>query len=48
LLKALTGFESKTNIHEGISQFVKWYRSYYWNKSTQSNKIFQFTLNKKF
>ena len=29
LLKALTGFEPKTNIHEGISQFVKWYRSYY-------------------
>ena len=29
LLKALTGFEPKTNIHEGIYQFVKWYRSYY-------------------
>jgi len=29
LLKALTGFEPKTNMHEGISQFVKWYRSYY-------------------
>ena len=29
LLKALTGFEPKTNLHEGISQFVKWYRSYY-------------------
>ena len=29
LLKALTGFEPKTNIHEGISQFVKWYRSFY-------------------
>ena len=29
LLKALTGFEPRTNIHEGISQFVKWYRSYY-------------------
>ncbi|MDC0969254.1 GDP-mannose 4,6-dehydratase [Alphaproteobacteria bacterium] len=29
LLKALTGFEPKTNIHEGISQFVKWYKSYY-------------------
>ena len=29
LLKALTGFEPKTNIHEGITQFVKWYRSYY-------------------
>jgi UDP-glucuronate 4-epimerase len=33
LLKALTGFEPKTNLHEGISQFVKWYRSYYGNKS---------------
>ena len=29
LLKALTGFEPKTNLHEGISEFVKWYRSYY-------------------
>jgi len=29
LLRALTGFEPKTNIHEGISKFVKWYRSYY-------------------
>ena len=29
LLKALTGFEPKTNMHEGISQFVKWYKSYY-------------------
>ena len=29
LLKALTGFEPKTNLHEGISQFVKWYKSYY-------------------
>ena len=29
LLKALTGFEPKTNMHEGISEFVKWYRSYY-------------------
>ena len=29
LLKALTGFEPKTNIHEGISEFVKWYKSYY-------------------
>ena len=31
LLKALTGFEPKTNLHEGISQFVKWYKSYYCN-----------------
>ena len=29
LLKALTGFEPKTNIHYGVSQFVKWYKSYY-------------------
>ena len=29
LLKALTGYEPKTNIHEGLSQFVKWYKSYY-------------------
>ena len=29
LLKALTGFETKTNIREGISHFVKWYKSYY-------------------
>ena len=29
LLKALTGFEPKTNIREGISQFVDWYKSYY-------------------
>ena len=29
LLRALTGFEPKTNIHEGICEFVKWYKSYY-------------------
>ena len=29
LLKTLTGFEPKTNIDEGISLFVKWYKSYY-------------------
>ena len=29
LLRALTDFELKTNINEGISQFVKWYKSYY-------------------
>ncbi len=29
LLRALTGFDPKTNIHEGISQFVKWYKNYY-------------------
>ncbi len=31
LLKALTGFEPKTNMREGISEFVKWYKSYYKN-----------------
>ena len=31
LLRALTGFEPKTNIHEGICEFVKWYKSYYWD-----------------
>ena len=29
LLKALTGFEPKINIREGISHFIKWYKSYY-------------------
>ena len=29
LLRALTGFEPNTNIHEGITQFIKWYKSYY-------------------
>ncbi len=29
LLKTLTGFEPKTTMHEGISQFVKWYKSFY-------------------
>jgi len=29
LLKALTDFEIKTNLHEGIYQFVNWYKSYY-------------------
>ena len=29
LLKVLTGFEPKINMHEGLSKFVKWYRSYY-------------------
>ena len=29
LLKDLTGFEPTIHIHEGISQFVKWYKSYY-------------------
>ena len=29
LLKALTGFRPKTTLHEGISEFVKWYKSYY-------------------
>ena len=31
LLEALTGFQPKTNMHEGILQFVKWYKSYYLN-----------------
>ena len=29
LLRALTGFEPKTNINEGICEFVKWYKKYY-------------------
>ena len=29
LLVALTGFCPKTTVHEGISKFVKWYKSYY-------------------
>ena len=29
LLRDLTGFEPITNIHEGIYQFVKWYKSSY-------------------
>ena len=29
LLDNLTGFRPKTTIHEGISEFVKWYKSYY-------------------
>ncbi|MDC6451762.1 hypothetical protein PQZ43_02770, partial [Alphaproteobacteria bacterium] len=29
LLEALTGFRPKTNMHEGIYEFVKWYKSYY-------------------
>ena len=29
LLKELTGFEPETNLYYGISQFVKWYKSYY-------------------
>ena len=29
LLKTLTGFAPKTSLHEGISNFVKWYKSYY-------------------
>ena len=29
LLKALTGFSPKTTIHGGISEFIKWYKSYY-------------------
>ena len=29
LLESLTGFRPKTTLNEGISEFVKWYRSYY-------------------
>tara|TARA_A100001015_G_scaffold146823_1_gene162742 strand:- start:463 stop:1374 length:912 start_codon:yes stop_codon:yes gene_type:complete len=29
LLRALTGFSPKTTLREGISEFVKWYKSYY-------------------
>jgi UDP-glucuronate 4-epimerase len=29
LLEALTGFRPKTTLHEGISKFVEWYKSYY-------------------
>tara|TARA_B110000027_G_scaffold134209_1_gene165603 strand:- start:4123 stop:5031 length:909 start_codon:yes stop_codon:yes gene_type:complete len=29
LLENLTGFRPKTTMHEGISKFVKWYKSYY-------------------
>ena len=29
LLEALTEFRPKTTLHEGISEFVKWYKSYY-------------------
>jgi UDP-glucuronate 4-epimerase len=29
LLEALTGFRPKITLHEGISEFVKWYKSYY-------------------
>ena len=29
LLEAPTGFCPKTTLHEGMSEFVKWYKSYY-------------------
>jgi UDP-glucuronate 4-epimerase len=29
LLEALTGFRPKTTLHEGLSEFVEWYKSYY-------------------
>ncbi len=29
LLEDLTGFRPKTTLHEGMSEFVKWYKSYY-------------------
>ena len=33
LLNTLTGFSPQTTISDGISQFVKWYKSYYLNES---------------
>ena len=29
LLESLIGFQEKTTLHDGISEFVKWYQSYY-------------------
>lgn len=29
LLKTLTGYTPKTNVREGVAQFVQWYRNYY-------------------
>jgi UDP-glucuronate 4-epimerase len=29
LHKSLTGFEPKTNMHDRICKFLKWYKSYY-------------------
>ena len=29
LLKALTGFEPNTSLDDGLSEFIKWYKSYY-------------------
>ena len=29
LLEALTGFRPKTTLHEGVTEFVKWYKKYY-------------------
>ncbi|MDC1194777.1 GDP-mannose 4,6-dehydratase [Pseudomonadota bacterium] len=29
LLEVLIGFQPKTTLHQGISEFVKWYKSYY-------------------
>ena len=29
LLKALTSFEPKTSLNDGLSEFIKWYKSYY-------------------
>lgn len=29
LLKSLTGYTPKTNVEEGVAQFVKWYRQFY-------------------
>ena len=29
LLETLTGFSPKTTVRQGITEFVKWYKSYY-------------------
>jgi UDP-glucuronate 4-epimerase len=29
LLKTLTGYAPETKTHQGVAQFVKWYRDYY-------------------
>lgn len=34
LLKTLTGYQSKTNVREGMKTFVKWYRLYHGNSGS--------------
>jgi UDP-glucuronate 4-epimerase len=29
LLKSLTGYEPSTRLHDGVRQFVDWYRDYH-------------------